>query len=124
MSGQCLKRCQINYTLSREICSAVGWRECSVHICKIIYFYYYNCIVVDEYGTGALQEQQFAVYSDLAEVLETDFTAGNRILTEVSDFYTSCIAAQLMNQTEFVDNFLPVIRKFYQNLGVLKVHVL
>ena len=63
------------------------------------------------------------MYSDLAEVLETDFTAGNKILTEVSDFYTSCIAAQLMNQTEFEDNFLPVVRKFYQNLGVLQTNI-
>ena len=54
-----------------------------------------------------VQDRQFTV-SDLAEVLKTDFTAGNRILTKVSDFYTSCIAAQLMNQTEFVDNFIPV----------------
>ena len=57
------------------------------------------------------------MYSDLAEVLDTDFAGGNKVLTELSDFYASCIASQLMNETEFVDNLLPVIRKLYQDLG-------
>ena len=69
------------------------------------------------YGTGALEGQQYAVYSDLAEVLETDFTGGNKVLTQLSNFYDSCITAQMMNETEFVDRLVPIIRKFYQQLG-------
>ena len=57
------------------------------------------------------------MYSDLAKVLETDFTGRNKVLIQLSNFYNSCIAAQMMNQTEFVDKLVPVIRKFYQELG-------
>ena len=73
----------------------------------------------DLFGTGALEQQQYAVYSDLAKVLETDFTGGNKVLIQLSNFYNSCIAAQMMNETEFVDRLVPVIRKFYQDLGKL-----
>ena len=57
------------------------------------------------------------MYSDLAKVLETNFTGGNKVLTQLSSFYNSCIAAQMMNETEFVDRLVPIIRKFYQELG-------
>ena len=72
---------------------------------------------LDLFGTGAIEQQQYAVYSDLAKVLETDFTGGNKVLIQLSNFYNSCIAAQMMNETEFVDKLVPVIRKFYQELG-------
>ena len=77
----------------------------------------------DFYGTGALRQQQFAVYSDLAEVLETDFTGGNSVLTELSDFYDSCIAAQLMTEEEFISKLIPVIRQVYQDLGMFHNHL-
>ena len=77
--------------------------------------YDYN---TDIFGTGALEQQQYAVYSDLAMVLETDFAGGNKILTELSDFYTSCIAAQLMDDSEFIDILIPIMRKLYQDLGM------
>ena len=65
-------------------------------------------------GYGALTVQQYDVYDDLADILETSFTGGNRILSEMQDFYRSCIVAAQMNQTDAI--ILPV-RKFYQNLG-------
>ena len=65
-------------------------------------------------GYGTLTVQQFDVYDDLADILETDFTEGNKILTEMQDFYHSCIVAEQMNQTAAI--ILPV-RKFFQGLG-------
>jgi predicted metalloendopeptidase len=65
-------------------------------------------------GYDALTVQQYDVYDDLADILETDFTEGNKILTEMQDFYRSCIVAAQMNQTEAI--ILPT-RQFYQELG-------
>lgn len=72
---------------------------------------------LDSFGTGVLTQQQYAVYSDLAEVLERDIAGGNGVLAEVSDFYTSCITAMFMNDTDFAE-LVPIIRKHYQELGM------
>ena len=70
-------------------------------------------------GYDALTIQQFDVYDDLADILETDFTGGNKILAEMQDFYRSCIFAAQMNQTEAI--ILPT-RQFYQELGQSTPH--
>jgi predicted metalloendopeptidase len=77
----------------------------------------FNHIPQDLYGTGALGEVQGKVYTDLADTLESDFTGGNSVLEEMSDLYASCIAVQLINETEFVEKLVPVIRGLYQELG-------
>ena len=74
----------------------------------------YNNHTAGMAGYGTLAVQQYDVYDDLAEILETDFTGGNKILTEMQDFYHSCIVAEQMNQTEAI--ILPV-RKFFEGLG-------
>ena len=61
------------------------------------------------------------MYTDLANVLATNFTQGNKVLSQLANFYNSCIAAQMMTDSEYVDQFLPVIRKFYQDLGMLSL---
>ena len=78
--------------------------------------------VTDLFGTSVIQEQQYAVYSDLAGVLETDFAGDNKVLTELSDFYDSCIAAKLMSDDEFVEKLIPAVRKLYQDLGTYNIH--
>jgi predicted metalloendopeptidase len=75
---------------------------------------FYNHITQGMAGYDTLTVQQFDVYDDLADILETDFTEGNKILTEMQDFYRSCIVAAQMNQTEAI--ILPT-RQFYQELG-------
>ena len=78
-----------------------------------------DCCIITIYTAGmagydTLIVQQYDVYNDLADILETDFTEGNEILTEMQDFYRSCIVAEQMNQTVAI--ILPV-RKFFQGLG-------
>ena len=64
-------------------------------------------------GYDTLTVQQFEVYDELADVLETDFTGGNQVLTELQDFYDSCITAYVSDDE--VD--IQTIRDLYQHLG-------
>ena len=57
------------------------------------------------------------MYNDLADVLESDFTDGNRVLSEVKDLYTSCVEAIMMTDEEVAIILVPAIRQLYQNLG-------
>ena len=65
-------------------------------------------------GYSALRVQQLDVYDDLADILDTSFTDGNEIFTEMQKFYNSCIVFGEMNLTDAL--ILPV-RKFFQDLG-------
>ena len=70
-------------------------------------------------GYDVLKVQQYDVYDRLADVLETQFnTAGNQILTELQDFYDSCIVAQTSDNQLDVQPF----RKLYQELGQFYIH--
>ena len=65
-------------------------------------------------GYNALILQQFDVYNELADILESNFADGNDIFLEMQDFYDSCIAAQEVNITA---SLIPAIRNFYEDLG-------
>ena len=65
-------------------------------------------------GYGALTIQQYGVYDNLADVLESDFAGGNDILLELQDFYDSCTAAQEANITAAL---IPAVRKLYHDIG-------
>ena len=64
-------------------------------------------------GYNTLTVQQFEVYDELANVLETDFAGGNQVLTELQDFYDSCITTHMSDE----ELELRPIRDFYQRLG-------
>ena len=57
------------------------------------------------------------IYTELAGIIETDFTGGNRILSELEDLYSSCLAGRQMSREDFLTFVLPEIRQFYQGLG-------
>ena len=70
-------------------------------------------------GYDTLTVQQFEVYDELANVLETNFTGGNHVLTELQDFYDSCITAYVSDDE--VD--IQTIRDLYQHLGQFSLFV-
>ena len=84
----------------------------------VIHVSIFTWCVSSECGTDALSEEKTEVYSDLAKVLEMDFTGGNSVLTELYELYTSCIAAEQMDNADFAADILPVIRKQYEELGM------
>ena len=84
----------------------------------VIHVSIFTRCVSSEYGTDALSEEKTEVYSDLAKVLEMDFTGGNSVLTELYELYTSCIAAEQMDNADFAADILPVIRKQYEEFGM------
>ena len=57
------------------------------------------------------------MYGNLTKVLHTDFTGGNKVLTELSKFYNSCIAVQLSTILEYVEQLVPRIRAVYEDFG-------
>ena len=65
-------------------------------------------------GYNTLILQQFDVYNELADILESNFSDGNDIFLEMQDLYDSCIAAQEVNITA---SLIPAIRNFYEDLG-------
>ena len=71
-------------------------------------------------GYDTLTVQQHEVYDELADVLETDFAGGNQVLTEMQDFYDSCITARISDDK--LD--LQTIRDFYQRLGQFSIVVI
>ena len=78
------------------------------------------CIIIthtDQFGLSALSLQQSDVYGDLSDILETDFTGRNKILTELKDLYSSCLIGLEMSDDEIRGTFIPAIRNFYENLG-------
>ena len=66
-------------------------------------------------GYSTLKVQQFDVWEELADVLETAFTGENQILIELQDFYESCIAEQLSDEDLDLQPFI----NLYQKLGQL-----
>ena len=63
-------------------------------------------------GYGPLTVQQFDVFDELADVLETKVVGVNSVLAELRDFYDSCIAEQLSDDV----NIQP-FRDLFQRLG-------
>ena len=71
-------------------------------------------------GYDALTIQQYAVYGELADILEKDFNHDeNKVLTELQDLYDSCIIAMVTNISA---SYVPAIRKFYHDLGQFSLH--
>ena len=73
----------------------------------------HKSIVAGMAGYNTLRVQQYEVYDELADVLETDFAGGNQVLTELQDFYDSCITAYVSDD----ELDLQTIRDLYQRLG-------
>ena len=63
-------------------------------------------------GYSPLIVQQFDVFDELADVLETQLVSGNSVLTELQDFYDACIVDKLSDDVN-----LQPFRDLFQRLG-------
>ena len=63
-------------------------------------------------GFNPITVQQFDVFDELADVLETKLVGVNSVLTELRDFYEACIAEQLTDNVN-----LQPFRDLFQRLG-------
>ena len=63
-------------------------------------------------GYNPLTVQQFDVFDELADVLETKLVGVNSVLAEMLDFYEACIAEQLSDNVN-----LQPFRDLFQRLG-------